>query len=203
MNWLPYLIVSALGGTVGLSEVIATFYQSPREAFRIFWAWILVGLNIITAVGVYVVVNFYAKKVDPLLLAIGVGVGFPTLIRTKFTVAKQFMGSEELSINVGWLYDQFLGWFKSEIDIALVNSRFKILTQFIKKFPDIKKLKEIAHTVLQERSLMSKEEVEKHERYINDIYSSTIIPERAKQIALAKFILNLGGKEYIKNLTKN
>jgi|Deesub1362B_J571_1020462.scaffolds.fasta_scaffold00444_2 hypothetical protein len=202
MNWLPYIIVFILGAIVGIAEIIATFSPSPREAFRTFWAWVLAGMNAFAAIGVFAIIHFYAKSTNQVLLAVGIGIGFPTLIRTKFTIAKQFMGGEDLSINIGWVYDQFLGWFKSEIDIAVVNKRLKMITQLITKIPDIKKLKVIAHTILQERSILSFEEVEKYEKYINDIVNSTEIPERAKQVALAKFIIHMGGKEYIKNLLK-
>lgn len=200
--WLPYAIVLVLGFIVGIAEVIATFSQAPREAFRTLWAWILVVVNMGVAAGVLAIVQIYAKDANPVLLAIALGIGLPTLIRTKFTVAKQFMGSEDLSINIGWLYDQLLSWFKSEIDIAIVNTRVNTITQLIKKIPNISQLKEIAHTVLQERSLLKQEEVEKQKKFIDDITSSTTIPERAKQVALAKFIWDMGGKDYIKNLIK-
>jgi len=202
MNWLPYIVVFMLGAIVGIAEIIATFSPSPREAFRTFWAWILVGVNALAATGVYAIVHFYAKNINPVLLAVSVGIGFPTLIRTKFTVAKQFMGGEDLSFNISWVYDQFLGWFKAEIDIAVVNKRLKMITKLISKISDVKRLKVIAHTILQERSILSYEEIKKYENYINGIVKSEEIPERAKQVALAKFILNMGGKEYIKTLLK-
>lgn len=203
MNWLPYAIVLILGAIVGLAEIIATFSQAPREAFRTLWAWILTGANMVAAVGVFAIFNLYVKNVNPILLAVAVGVGFPTLIRTKFTVAKQFMGGEDLSINIGWLYDQFLGWFKSEIDISIVNTRLKIIDKLIKKIKEINELRQIAYTILHERSLLTQEDVERFKKYIDGIVESETIPKRAKQVALAKFIWNLGGRDYIKNLIRD
>ncbi|MCP2519824.1 hypothetical protein NLB96_02455 [Candidatus Aminicenantes bacterium AC-335-K20] len=200
MEWVPYIIVFGLGAIVGIAEIIATFSQNPREAFRTSWAWILVSVNALTATGVFAIIRFYAKNFNTFLLAVGIGIGFPMLIRTKFTIAKKFMGGEDLSINIGWVYDQFLGWFKSEIDIAIVNKRLKMVSKLISKIPDIQKLKIIAHTILQERTILSYEEIKKYEKYINDIVNSLEIPEKAKQVALAKFILNMGGKEYVKSL---
>jgi hypothetical protein len=153
------------------------------------------------AAGVLAISQIYAKDANPVLLAVAVGVGLPTLIRTKFTVAKQFMGGEELSINVGWLYDQLLGWFKTEIDIAVVNDRQKIITRLLQKIPEVDKLKDIAHTVLQGRSLFTAMEVTQREEYLNRIAASTI-PDAAKRVAFARFIWDMGGREYIENLIK-
>lgn len=197
--YLPYVIVVILGGVVGIAEVIATFSQTPRDAFRTYWAWILVAVNMGVAAGVLAIAQIYAKDANPGLLAVAVGVGLPTMIRTKFTVAKQFMGGEELSINVGWLYDQLLGWFKTEIDIAVVNDRQKVISQLLQKIPEADKLKDIAHTVLQGRSLFTDVEVKKREDYLNGIATSNI-PDGAKRVAFAKFIWDMGGKEYIENL---
>jgi len=199
--YLPYIIVVILGGVVGIAEVIATFSQTPRDAFRTLWAWILVAVNMGVAAGVLAISQIYAKDANPVLLAVAVGVGLPTLIRTKFTVAKQFMGGEELSINVGWLYDQLLGWFKTEIDIAVVNDRQKIITRLLQKIPEVDKLKDIAHTVLQGRSLFTAMEVTQREEYLNRIAASTI-PDAAKRVAFARFIWDMGGREYIENLIK-
>jgi hypothetical protein len=199
--YLPYIIVVILGGVVGIAEVIATFSQTPRDAFRTYWAWILVAVNMGAAAGVLAISQIYAKNAHPVLLAVAIGIGLPTLIRTKFTVAKQFMGGEELSINVGWLYDQLLGWFKTEIDIAVVNDRQKIIGRLLQKIPEVDKLKDVAHTVLQGRSLFTAVEVQKREDYINGIATSTI-PDAAKRVALARFIWDMGGREYIENLIR-
>lgn len=202
LPYLPYGIVSFLGMIVGIAEVIATFPNTPRDAFRTWWAWVLVILNMGVAAGVLAIAQFYAEDVNPVLLAIAVGAGFPTLIRTKFTVAKQFMGGEDLSINVGWLYDQVLGWFKTEIDIAIVNDRQKTISRLIEKIPEVDKLKEIAYIVLRERSLITPEEVKQREEYLKGIAAGTI-PDAAKRVAFARFIWDTGGGDYVKNLIRS
>lgn len=106
----PYLLVGALGAGVGLAELSSTFSEYPREAIATKWGQYLMWLNAIAAVGAYFIGRAYAPAgTDPVLLILTIGVGFPALIRTKFTLAKQFGGDgkDDLSINLGWLYDQF------------------------------------------------------------------------------------------------
>ena len=89
----PFALVGALGAGVGLAELTSAFNEYPREAVASRWGQYLVGLNALAAVGAYLVARLYAPEgVDQMVLILGVGIGFPTLIRTKFTLARQFGG---------------------------------------------------------------------------------------------------------------
>ncbi len=196
-TWLPYLIAAFLGFAVGATEVVATFSENPRDAFRTGWGWVLIFFNMIMTAGVYAIFSYYANDINKLILATTVGLGLPTLIRTNFTVAKQFQG-QDLNINAGWLYDRFLSWFKFEIDIDLVNIRGKIISDLINQ-QNVATLKETANTVLQERSLINKDDISKQQAYIDQLVSSKM-SDRTKQVALATFIYKTGGRDYVKNL---
>ena len=89
----PFIAVGALGAAVGLAELTSTFEDYPREAIMTHWGQYLIWLNGGTAVLAFFITRFYAPaETNIFLLILMVGIGFPTLIRTNFTFAKQFGG---------------------------------------------------------------------------------------------------------------
>jgi hypothetical protein len=199
-TWLPYVVAAFLGLVVGVTEVIATFSANPRDAFRTIWSWILILFNTGITLGVFAIIVFYTPTTNKLVLAAAVGVGLPALIRTNFIVIKQFQGAQDLSINAGWLYDRLLGWFKQETDVDLVSIRGNLVMKLIQS-QEINELKETADTVLQQRSLISTEDVKKQQQYIDDIVASNM-SARTKQSFLATFIYTTGGRDYVENLVR-
>ena len=105
-DWLagamPYFVVILLGVIVGLAELASTFADYPMDAVASAWGMGLIGLNGAVAALVFAVVRFYAPETNLSLLVLGVGVGFQALIRTKFTLARQFSGAGggDLSLNL-------------------------------------------------------------------------------------------------------
>src|SRR5262249_9628259 len=97
-DWLTqvapyYAIVILLGVIVGLAEISSTFPNYPREALRTRWAKLLILINTLAATLAFWLARTYASTANLALLAIGVGIGFQALIRTRFTLAKQIGGS--------------------------------------------------------------------------------------------------------------
>src|SRR5690349_16775532 len=88
----PYLLVATLGAGVGLAELTSTFSDYAREALASQWGRLMLWVNGLSAVLAYLVVRIYAPDTNPTILLIAVGLGFPAIIRTKFTLAKQFGG---------------------------------------------------------------------------------------------------------------
>jgi len=202
---VSYIVVMGIGAVVGLAEIVSTFPHSPAEAFKNRWGQLLIALNVVSAAIVLWIVNRYAPAgSDSLGTAIAVGVGFPTVVRTKFTIAKQFAGEEgrDLSINVGWLYDQFQNLCKTQIDLALVMTRQRLIKALMDKYATVPELAEIAHTVMQERALFTQEDVEKLQKYVEGVVASATMSDVAKRVTLARFILDTGGPGYVQAITK-
>jgi len=156
----------------------------------------------------WIINQFSPQAANSILTALAVGLGLPTLMRTKFTVAKRLVGGEgegegDLSINIGWLYEQFQNLCKTQIDLALIAHREKLLRGLVDKYPHSAQLVEIAHYVLQERALFTQEDVQRMQNYIEGIKSSTTIPEVAKRVTLARFILDTGGPGYVQELIRS
>lgn len=200
-----YGVVILRGVAVGIAEVISTFSSFPTEALKTGWAWGLVALNALAAVLVLFIVRYYTGQSNPIMTALAVGVGLPTLVRTKFTLAKQFGGTEgnDLSINLGWLYDQFLYVCKVQIDLVLLQMRRKLIHDLLMKIRTPQESANIAHQVIVERALFSQEDVQRRQEYVNGILQSTTIPDSAKSVGLARFIFETGGRDYVEALIES
>lgn len=201
-DWVgAYAISVGLGMAVGIAEVVSTFRDSPREAMSTGWAWALVLLNGAAAAGVLALALLSPTvRNSPYLSALAVGVGLPTLIRTKFTVAKQFAGGEggDLSINLGWLYDQFQNLCKTQIDLRLMTFRHRLVQKLISRYADTKTLFQLAqHTVLT-RSGLTDEQREEKISYLEKTFEK--LPSETARVAMALFILDTGGREYLEML---
>jgi hypothetical protein len=203
--WVPYIIVILIGAVVGLAEIISTFSTTPILALGTRWGWILVLLNGGSAALVLWLVNrFVPTTADPLLVALAVGLGFPTLIRTNFTVAKRLEAVEgkDLSVNLGWIYDQFQNLARTQIDLALVSKRQKLHRDLLKKYPEIKDLVEMAQYLIQERALFSSADVERMQKYVESVRDSQTLSDQVKRVTLARFILDTGGPGYVRELVR-
>jgi hypothetical protein len=200
----PYLVVGFLGGGVGLAELAATFQTYPREALRTRWAWILILVNLVTAILALMIVQATMPTVNLVLQVIGVGVGFQAIIRTKFVLARP-MGNEvqtssgEVSVNLGWLYDQFQNLCRTQIDLELMNNRRTAVTRMIKYYPTLAELYDIAwYTIIARATLSSEEEKNRLERLEKLIDPKA--PENFAKTSIALMILENGGRAYVELL---
>jgi len=101
----------------------------------------------VAALVLYLVLLNSAASENPLLTGVAVGVGLPTLVRTRFTVARQFSGGEsgDLSLNLGWLYEQFQALCKTQIDLKLMSIRHRLAGRLIQRYADATALFQLAH----------------------------------------------------------
>lgn len=200
---IPYVAVGGLGAVVGMAEVTSTFSDYPREALVTRWAQYLLWLNTATAVLAYLLAGFYAPaEIDPMVLIISVGVGFPALIRTKFTLAKNFSGGEggDVSINLGWLYEQFTALCKKQIDLELMAYRRMKVDQLITRYTTVQELYDTALYTLKARDTLTEAEVAAKRAELERIFSEKLPPE-LKRLNLGLFILEVGGVAYVDSMT--
>ncbi len=198
----PYLVVAVLGAGVGLSELASTFSDYPREAIATRWGQLLIWLNAVAAVLAFLIAQVYAPAtINPLVLIIGVGVGFPALIRTKFTLAKQFggEGSGDLNLNVGWLYEQFQALCKKQIDLELMRSRLESVERLLAQY-STPQLYVIARYTVQARATLTAQEEAARLDELKQIIADTEGGPQATRMGLALLILELGGKSYVDRL---
>jgi hypothetical protein len=200
----PYLFVGLLGAMVGLAELSKTFSDYPREAIAARWGQYLVWLNALAAMFAFFVARLYTPpETNQIVLVLSVGFGFPALIRTKFTFAKELGGESaaDSSVNIGWLYDQFQYLCKKQIDLELMSYRRMQVDRLMNRFSTVQELYQTAIYTLNARAALTPEE----ETAKRDELQKAIDPRLPADLArlnLGLLILELGGVSYVDLLTR-
>lgn len=203
---IPYAAVGALGAAVGLSEVSSTFSDYPLRALGNRWGQYLVGLNALAAMLAYLLARIYAPPdTDPIVIIVTVGIGFPALIRTKFTLAKNFSGSSngegDVSLNLGWLYDQFQALCKKQIDLDLMTYRREKVDHLLRSYPTVQELYDTALYTLQARATLTPDEEAAKRAELQRIIGDKLPPELTR-LDLGLLILELGGEAFVTSMTR-
>jgi hypothetical protein len=195
----PYLVVGALGAIVAIAELSSTFQTYPREALNTRWARILILVNVVSAILALVLVRLTMPQTDVVVQVLTVGVGFQGIIRTRFVLAKPIgkgHDNGEISLNLGWLYDQFQNLCRTQIDLELMNNRRTAVTRLITYYPSSRQLYDIAwYTIIARATLSDEEETERLaelERLIDPK-----APESLARTSIALVILENGGQAYV------
>lgn len=110
--------------------------------------------------------------------------------------------SKDLSVNLGWVYEQFQNLARTQIDLALVSKRQKLHRSLLERYREIKDLVEIAQNLIQERALLSPADVVKMQKYVEGIRDSQTLSDQVKRVTLARFILETGGPGYVQELVR-
>jgi hypothetical protein len=201
----PYLVVGTLGAAVGLAELSKTFSDYPREAIAARWGQYLIWLNAIAAMFAFFVARLYAPSdTNIILLILGVGLGFPALIRTNFTYAKELggKGSADSSVNIGWLYEQFQYLCKKQIDLELMAYRRMLVDRLLGRFATVQELYQTAIYTLNARATLTpEEEAAKLAELQNAIDPK--LPADLARLNLGLLILEMGGVTYVDLLTRS
>ena len=200
----PYVAVGTLGAAVGLAELSSAFNDYPREAVAARWGQAIIWLNAFAAVLAYLITRVYAPaEINPLALILAAGVGFPAIIRTKFTLARQFGGSNDrdLSIDIGWLYEQFQNLCKKQIDLELMTYRRHQVDRLLARFGTVQELYQTALYTLNARATLTAEEEQAKLDELKRAVDAKLPPELTR-LNMGLFILELGGVAYVDLLAR-
>jgi hypothetical protein len=199
LKMTPYLVVGALGAIVAIAELSSTFPTYPREALRTRWARILILVNVVSAVLALVLVRITMPETDVVLQVLTVGVGFQAIIRTRFILAKPIGKAHnggEISLNLGWLYDQFQNLCRTQIDLELMNNRRTAVTRLIQYYPSLAQLYDTAWYTIIARATLTKEEEEERLAELERLIDPKA-PESFARASIALMILENGGQAYV------
>lgn len=99
MNLLPFVIVMLAAIALAVLEIFKTFGRDVLEALRNRWAWLLIGVNVVASAVVYAVIRAVFNVGDNMGTALVVGLSFPILLRSRFTLFRAVgpKDSDELS----------------------------------------------------------------------------------------------------------
>ncbi|MCA9934088.1 MAG: hypothetical protein KC415_09205 [Anaerolineales bacterium] len=194
----PFFAVGLLGAIVAVAELASTFQTYPREALSTRWAQILVFINVVAAALALIVVQITMPEMNPVLRILSVGVGFQALIRTRFVLAKPIDGNEqgEISLNLGWLYDQFQNLCRNQIDLELMNNRRTAVTQLLDYYPTLAELYDIAWYTIIARATLTPEEEQARLDELEKLLDPKA-PEQFARTSIALMILENGGQAYV------
>jgi hypothetical protein len=201
---VPYIVVALLGLSVGLAELSSTFPNYPLEAITSNWGLLLLGVNGIVAAVVFAIARYYSPETNTFLLVLAVGIGFQSIIRTRFVLAKQFGGDGEgrdLSLNLGWLYEQFQNLCKTQIDLVLMRNRQSTVEHLITRYPSEKELYNLAYFTIVARTL-SREEEQARIDELNNLMKNISLPPEVIRRGLALMILEVGGQAFAELLCR-
>lgn len=199
LNLLPYLVVGMLGAIVAIAELSSTFQTYPREALSTRWAAILILVNMVAAIVALVLVRITMPETDTVMQVLAVGVGFQAIIRTRFVLAKPIGGGHnggEISLNLGWLYDQFQNLCRTQIDLELMNNRRTAVTRLIQYYPSLSQLYDTAWYTIIARATLTKEEEEARLAELEQLLDRKA-PESFARASMALMILENGGQAYV------
>jgi hypothetical protein len=201
-DWLeaaiPYIGVAALGLTVGLAELTSAFSDYPMRALSSPWGWGLIVVNGVAAVLALGIVRSYMPDGNLFLTILATGIGFPAIVRTNIVLAKQFAGTEakDLSLNLGWLYEQFQNLCKNQIDLGLMRQRRRGVDALLERFPDERSLYNIAYYTIISRGTLSPDEETRRLTELNEVMTNQALPPEVIRPTIALSILENGGEGY-------
>ncbi len=193
----PYLLVVALSFLWALTEILQTFRSDVRRALRSGWSALLIGINVIFALLIFALARYLTPpSVNPYLLALGVGVGWQALLRTRINLLQPLTpeAGEAISLSLSDLYGRFQGFCREQIDRSLLSGRVRLLEQAI-RLP-AEELEYQVRLFAHASVLHSPDKVEAYLKKLRELGAQ----ERA--LALASYLLAHGGYDLLQERLK-
>jgi hypothetical protein len=140
--WLilgPYLLVAGLAVVWALAEILQTFSGDVPRALRTWWSWLLVSVNVAFALLVYAFVRFLVPaQTTPWPVALGVGVGWQALLRTRVNLLQPLNpeAGESVALSLADLYSRLQRFCRRQIDRTLAGERMNLLERALRLPPE-------------------------------------------------------------------
>ena len=197
----PYALVIGLALFWALAEVLRTFEKDPVRALKNGWTWAFIGFNMLFSALVYLVVRLLPiaslQSMDPLLLALVVGVGWQTLLRTNINLIQPLNPevSKAIAISVAEQYGRLQGFFMTRIGQSLLDERQHWLFRAIAlPVQDLEQSLRVTNSVaLVDRRKDIEAYIEKTKQ----------LPEDQRKVRLAQLLLDIAGLKNFKTFVKN
>ena len=105
----------------------------------------------------------------------------------------------EVSLNLGWLYEQFQHLCRTQIDLELMKNRRTAVTQLLEYYPTIAELYDIAYYTIIARATLTPEEEKLRMEQLQTLIDPKA-PEQFARNSMALTILENGGPAYVEML---
>jgi len=145
-----YLITALMALVWATSEIVSTFAADPGRAMRTRGAALLLILNALFACLALAVTLALDPQATSPWVALGVGLVWQTLIRTRFNFIQPLPGegaSEGVGIPINELYNRLQDFCRRQIDREIVGERLRLIEQAVDQL-DLQMLARRARLVL-------------------------------------------------------
>jgi hypothetical protein len=197
----PFVVAALAGAALAFFELLTTFQRNIGRALKSRWGLVLLGLNALSAVGVYAIVRYVFKFDAGIWTALVVGVTFPVVIRSRFTFYRQPGEKEtadltEFSLKVDEFYQTLQGWCLNEVNTLLAEQR-KALAEAIKNKFSVKQLEKELRDLI--ASGVMPEKRQEQEKKLDEILQTQDNARREQLLAL--LLIDLSTAESLRHLT--
>lgn len=199
--WELYLLAGGASLVLAVSEVVSSFELDPVRALRTWGSVILLFLNVTMAVLILALMHSFGTGGDSPWAALAVGLGLPTLVRTRFTVMKPLPGSADsdgVEIRLDELYERLQSFCRRRIDVALAGQRVRMVEQAMDRL-ELEELERKARLLLEGGLVVTASEAS---GYVDKILGKQEYDEERKRMLLAFAILNFGGHGMVGEMLK-
>jgi len=200
----PYFIAAAFSGVVAIAEIVTVFENDSMRALKTWGSFLLVFLNVVFAVFLLFLVNTVGGVTtgsSRFWVALGVGVGFPTLLRTRFTFIKPLPGSadEGIAVSLDELYGRLQRFCRRQIDQALATGRVQLVDEAMQRL-ELTTLENRLRLLLEGGLILAEAGAG---TYVDRIVNHQDYTETRKKMLLAFGLLNYGGFNTLKQMLKS
>ncbi|MBM4466907.1 MAG: hypothetical protein FJ014_15375 [Chloroflexi bacterium] len=200
--WGLYLLAGGASLVLAVSEVVSSFELDPVRALRTWGSTLLLLLNVTMAVLILALMRSLGTAGDSPWVALTVGLGLPTVVRTRFTVMKPLpgtAGSEGVEIRLDELYDRLQSFCRRRIDVALAGQRVRMVEQAMDRLA-LDDLERKARLLLEGGLVVTASQAS---GYVDKILDHQEYDEERKRMLLSFAILNYGGHGMLEEMLKS
>jgi len=201
LPWGLYLLAAGATLALAVAEVVSVFERDPTRALFTWGSVLLLLLNVALAVLILTLVRSLWAGGNSPWVALAVGLGLPTLVRTRFTVLKPLPGmadSQGVDIRLDELYERLQRFCRSRIDLALASQRVQLVEQAMERL-DLADLERRLRLLLEGGLLLTDE---KARQYADKIMNAEGYTEERKRMLLSFAILDYGGHRMLGEMLK-
>ena len=199
--WALYLLAVGASLALAVAEVVSAFEPDPVRALRTWGSILLLLLNVAMAVLLLALVRSFGGGGDSPWAALAIGLGVPTLVRTRFTVMRPLPGtveSEGVEIRLDELYERLQSFCRRRIDVALAGQRVRMVEQARDRL-ELEELERKSRLLLEGGLVVTASQAG---AYVDKILGKQEYDEERKRMLLAFAILNFGGHGMLEEMLK-
>ena len=198
----PFVVAALAGAALAFFELLKTFQRTIGSALRNRWGLALLGINALSAIGVFTVFRYVFGFDAGIWTALVVGITFPLVIRSRFTFYRQpgekdATGLTEVSLKIDEFYQTLQDWCYTEVNALLAGERKALAEELKARFTAKQLEKELRELIDAEVMPAKRKEHQKKLGVILDEYQDS-----RRQHALALLLIDISTPRKIREMIR-